>query len=330
MADIQMAELRPGARQATLAFKVLRRATFSPERAAAARRASGPALRLYAGDHDAPTFAFIHAATQLFATLTRPNSPLRSLLRAPAGGAPLHWLLFSPQASRLEQIDAFTAAAIIRAVATQDATRDSGDPQGGVVVELVGADTEADTTPEAQLALTEALIDQVWRDVSALSPPGIAAGDVGAPAVQAAPRARTTPAEAARQRREAFLSRNWPTSITVGERLGANHPAQRAADLRAAGRILGAWSAPARTYVHPDCQFDAAGQPLEAMRALLQLLPADGDPGGWRRVFWLYGPREALGGRAPADLLASDPGAVLVLAEAEFGPQASPAEGTAE
>jgi hypothetical protein len=130
-----------------------------------------------------------------------------------------------------------------------------------------------------------------------------------------------TPAEAARRRREALLERNWPTSTMVGVALGSAEgaAAQCAADLRASGKLLGAWSSRSRTFVHPDCQFDEANQVRPMMEVLLAILPADGDEGGWRRTFWLYGPRDALDGRLPADALAPDPERVLALAREEFG-----------
>jgi len=127
-----------------------------------------------------------------------------------------------------------------------------------------------------------------------------------------------SPAAAAARRREDLLARGWPTSIAVGEALGASNPAQFVAELRAAGALLGAWSAPQGTFVHPDCQFDPSGNPLPVMRELLSILPSSGDEGGWRRTFWLYGERDALGGLAPADLLRSDARQVLELARLEF------------
>jgi hypothetical protein len=132
--------------------------------------------------------------------------------------------------------------------------------------------------------------------------------------------AHMTPAEAARRRRETLLDRNWPTSTAVGMALGSAEgaAAQCAADLRASGKLLGAWSSRSRTFVHPDCQFDEANQVLPVVEALLAILPTDGDEGGWRRTFWLYGPRDALDGYTPADVLGTKPERVLALAREEF------------
>jgi hypothetical protein len=135
-------------------------------------------------------------------------------------------------------------------------------------------------------------------------------------------RSRRTSAEASRRRREALLARSWPTSAMVGVALGSDEgsAAQRAAELRARGELLGAWSGKERTFVHPECQFDTVThEVLPVMRQLLAVLPAEGDKCGWRRTFWLYGPRDALNGQAPADLLATEPARVVALARSEFG-----------
>jgi hypothetical protein len=125
--------------------------------------------------------------------------------------------------------------------------------------------------------------------------------------------------DAARHRREILLARGWPTSREVGLQLGSRVPETYAANLRAAGRLLGAWSAKASTYVHPDCQFeDDGGRIRTSVRELLAALPAVDDEGGWRRTFWLYGPREEFRGRTPAELLVTDPAQVLELARLEF------------
>lgn len=121
----------------------------------------------------------------------------------------------------------------------------------------------------------------------------------------------------------------------MGLALGADDPAQYAADLRATGRLLGAWSAPKRTYVHPDCQFidissahDGAKYTLlPVMHELLQVLPSEGDEGGWRRVFWLYGPRRQLDGCSPADVMRREPQHVIELARSEFAPHRPLLEG---
>lgn len=127
-----------------------------------------------------------------------------------------------------------------------------------------------------------------------------------------------TAADAARHKREDLLSRGWPTSAEVGGRLGATSPAEFATTLRMSGHLLGAWSAKDHTFVYPACQFDTDGRPLQVIHELLATLPASGDEGGWRRTFWLYGPRECLNGMTPAELMGAEPARVLALARNEF------------
>lgn len=130
----------------------------------------------------------------------------------------------------------------------------------------------------------------------------------------------STSAEADEQRRRALLALGWRTSERVGAQLGfPGEPAQAAAALRATGRLLGVWSSTQHTFVHPDFQFDADGRLRSDVESLLAALPADGDEGGWRRAFWLYGVREALVGQCPADVFPSEPARVLALARTEFG-----------
>ena len=129
-----------------------------------------------------------------------------------------------------------------------------------------------------------------------------------------------SPTEAAALRRHTLLAKGWPTSECVARQLGLpGEPAQAAAALRASGRLLGVWSSERHTFVHPTFQFDADGRLLPEVASLLAVLPVAGDEGGWRRTFWLYGVREALGGECPADIFARDPARVLALARMEFG-----------
>ncbi|TDR38440.1 hypothetical protein DFR29_121112 [Tahibacter aquaticus] len=130
---------------------------------------------------------------------------------------------------------------------------------------------------------------------------------------------RTSVFHTARRRREQLLARGWPTAQDLAELLTGHGLTPDVAALRESGALLGAWSAADRAFVYPDCQFDREGHLLSAIRPLLTMLPAGGDPGGWRRVFWLYGPRDALDGQTPAHWLSRDPDRVLALAQLEFG-----------
>lgn len=117
-----------------------------------------------------------------------------------------------------------------------------------------------------------------------------------------------------------LLDLGWPTSERVGQQLGFEVESREAAEaLRVAGRLLGVWSNSQSTYVHPDFQFDGEGRLRPEVAILLATLPIEGDAGGWRRAFWLYGVREALDGRCPADVFPDDPSRILALASCEFG-----------
>ena len=300
MAEIQMLEVRHGHNLAMLGLGSLTFAEFLNEGA----RTPGTCLRLYARERaDTVTFSFLDAARRLLSRLTCPESTLRTELALHPAADPTTlslWFVYHARHAFHEPIK--HGDALGQALATLRAARDMAQ-QGDVVVQVASAEHHA----------VAALIDQVWAELAAI--PIVESRIVRAPS--AIP-VRTEPAEAARQRREAFLACGWPTSIQVGAMLGANNPAQRAADLRTAGRLLGAWWAAERTYVHPDCQFGPGGEPLPVMRELLQILPSAGDGGGWRRVFWLYGTREAFGERSAAELLRDDPRPVLALAYDEF------------
>lgn len=303
MAEIQMLEVRRGDSRAMLGFRSLTCADFLHE----GTRAPGTCLRVYAWERaDTVTFGFFDAARRLLSRLSCPESTLRTELALYPVADPTTlslWFVYHARHTFLEPIR--RADPLGQALANLRAARDMAQ-QGDLVVQVATAVHGA----------VAALIDQVWAELAVI-PIVEPATEASVQAATAIP-VRIEPAEAARQRREAFLACGWPTSIQVGAMLGANNPAQRAADLRAAGRLLGAWWAAERTYVHPDCQFGSGGEPLPVMRELLQILPSAGDDGGWRRVFWLYGNRDELEGRSAAELLHDDPRRVLALALGEF------------
>ncbi|RDD79726.1 hypothetical protein DVJ77_20845 [Dyella tabacisoli] len=132
-----------------------------------------------------------------------------------------------------------------------------------------------------------------------------------------------SPTQAAAALRDELLARDWPTSDAVGHANGAN--GQWAKDKRAAGELLGVWSANERTYRHPSFQFDASGILRPPVRDLLIALAThadftpEADTGGWRRAFWLHGATLALAGsdgapRVAADVFIVDPEAVICAA----------------
>ncbi|WP_313912849.1 hypothetical protein [Tahibacter sp.] len=112
-----------------------------------------------------------------------------------------------------------------------------------------------------------------------------------------------TAADRTRAKVDEFLSRKWPTSADIGQRLSnsTTNPGQYAADARARRQLLGAWDSKRRTFVHPDFQFDEFGRIDPRVEKLINAfethpdLSQDRDKGGWRRVFWLYSTRPELG-----------------------------------
>ena len=86
-------------------------------------------------------------------------------------------------------------------------------------------------------------------------------------------------------------------SATVHKRAGLKgiNTAQTVNSWRKRGRILGL---PIQgKYGYPEFQFDADGQPLKLMKAILDALPKDFTP--WQRAFWLVSPKEELDGDTP-------------------------------
>jgi hypothetical protein len=137
--------------------------------------------------------------------------------------------------------------------------------------------------------------------------------------------------------RRAELAKAWLTSAGVAELLGRGtardrtsdapeqdkkleNPAQAAAVLRKAKRLLGVWVPAERGYRHPPCQFDR-GALLPVIEPLLKLLPP-GNGSGWSQADWLYSPHALLDTRRPADVLATDPDRVLAAAQREYGEDA--------
>jgi hypothetical protein len=176
----------------------------------------------------------------------------------------------------------------------------------------------------------------------------------------------SAPQERMEASREAFLDRNWPTSEELSTKWGVplESGTQFMSQLRRERKIFGVWSPRHNTYVHPTFQF--RNQIADVQTAILPALPMllaaleciggfsdsdqdvkGGDPGRWRRLYWLYIPRAELcerslveadrqsqGGsalaalfsdhrsesgldatpRVPADLFPDEPAAVIALA----------------
>lgn len=130
-----------------------------------------------------------------------------------------------------------------------------------------------------------------------------------------------TTVNAALDFRDELLGMNWPDDSEVGRFAGLPASADAGeftARARAAGTLMGVWSAPRRAFVYPAFQFDQSGKLVPDVAELLALLPKEGDEDGWRRAFWLYSPHAYLGDQSPADVFGSDPMRVLRVIQEEF------------
>ncbi|WNH51237.1 antitoxin Xre/MbcA/ParS toxin-binding domain-containing protein [Stenotrophomonas oahuensis] len=131
-------------------------------------------------------------------------------------------------------------------------------------------------------------------------------------------------------RRRAELASTWPTAAEVSIRLGsttenASHLATR---LRRDGKLLGVYlPLPSPSYRYPTWQFDEGGLPVRLIPEILAVLREKGPfkiasqcrSSGWAEVEWFRSRHALLNGERPADVLATDPGAVLRAAQIEFG-----------
>jgi hypothetical protein len=129
------------------------------------------------------------------------------------------------------------------------------------------------------------------------------------------------PIRAAIQFQNELLRKNWPDDRGVADLSGIradSEARQYAARARVDGRLLGVWCATRETFLHPDFQFDGAGNLRPDVVRLLAVLPDEDDHGGWRRAFWLYSPHPLLHGQLPAEVFTRDPVRVLGVARLEF------------
>ena len=102
-------------------------------------------------------------------------------------------------------------------------------------------------------------------------------------------------------------------SATVHKRAGlkGKNTSQTANAWRQRGRILGL---PIQGKIgYPAFQFNADGQPLKLMEAILAVLPAHFT--AWQRAFWLVSPKEGLDGETPAGAMQAGDDRVVDVAE---------------
>lgn len=220
------------------------------------------------------------------------------------------------------------------------------------------------TADENALADPGAFIDRLVQRVKLVAaPPRVARGRGVAPTLVIATAAEDGDAAEVRAFREVLLALGWPDSKTVGRQLGSTDAGAeaRASRERAAGNVFAVWAGRDRGgYRHPTFQFLRSGSPHARLPELLDALArqpdltATADPHGWERAFWLYTPRGRLSeqalalraaaptqvradparfaalsdaARAPADVFAQEPQAVIDLARDDAADHApSPAE----
>lgn len=131
-------------------------------------------------------------------------------------------------------------------------------------------------------------------------------------------------------RRRAELALGWPTAAEVSRRLGstAENASHFASNLRRDGKLLGVYlPLPSPSYRYPTWQFDQDGPPIRLMPEILAVLREKGPfrmdaqrrTSGWGEVEWFRSRHTLLSGERPADVLATDPAAVLRAAQKEFG-----------
>ncbi|APO93360.1 hypothetical protein [Xanthomonas vesicatoria] len=131
-------------------------------------------------------------------------------------------------------------------------------------------------------------------------------------------------ADSAAARSEAIS--DWLTSQEAGVQLPgrSGSPAQRASRLRRRGALFGVWVPERRAYRFAPWQFMHSGRPSPVLPEILTLVrgrngvAAGERTSGWEELEWFLAPHALADGRTPAELLATDPPAILKLAHADF------------
>ncbi len=170
----------------------------------------------------------------------------------------------------------------------------------GVLVEYTRSDNAANFDTIATYLKDRLIITPGAAGVSTSVGGGVKIAEAPKPTV-ASP--RSVPAEEAR--RETLLAKQWPTSIAVGQRAGSqsSNPSQWTKARRDSKQLLGVWDLSAKTFRHPDFQFESDGRIKLKVKELLAALAehprmtAETDPDGWRRAYWLYQPFRSLSRR---------------------------------
>ena len=204
-------------------------------------------------------------------------------------------------------------AVSVTPAAAADVSTQTPDPTSFCVVQL--KTRHESTQPAERLNELRNLIESVSHTLEALI-------DGGSTEVQTSVHPGnaviqgTSPADLAAARRVAFMARGWPTATELAARMGSTstNPSQYTSRLRREKKLFGVWSTQdGGTYIHPDFQFregDMLSPNMPALMAALEAIPGfsdnpkdvrGGDPGRWRRLFWLYTPRSELSARSLAE-----------------------------
>lgn len=131
-------------------------------------------------------------------------------------------------------------------------------------------------------------------------------------------------------RRRAELASTWPTAAEVSRKLdsSADNATDLATRLRREGKLLGVYlPSPSPYYRYPKWQFGEDGLPIRLLPEILAVLRNEGPfkmdaqrrTTGWGEVEWFRSRHALLNGERPADVLTTDPSAVLRAAQIEFG-----------
>lgn len=125
---------------------------------------------------------------------------------------------------------------------------------------------------------------------------------------------------ATRAFRDHVLAQEWHSSARIAElldRRASVNPKEFASRLRRERKLWGIWNG--REFQYPVWQLTSTGLDPRIARLLAALSAPDTDRDGWERASWLYTGKETLKDATPVAVWPTDPEAVIVAAEDEFG-----------
>ncbi|MEX3556929.1 MAG: hypothetical protein VB135_00390 [Burkholderia sp.] len=118
----------------------------------------------------------------------------------------------------------------------------------------------------------------------------------------------------------------WLTAAQAGTRIPGptRAPAQRASRMARLGQLFCVWVPEERAHRYAPWQFMQSGRPSPILPEILALVrgpngvAAGERTSGWEELEWFMAPHALADGRTPAQLLATDPPAILKVAHADF------------